>query len=954
METGPALMRGLRAVLDHQCDLINMSYGEPTSYPNHGRLVEQFSEVVDRHGVIFVASAGNEGPALSTVGAPGGTTSSLLGIGAYISPAMMANAYTLREPLLGMPYTWSLRGPTTDGDLGVDLFAPGGAVAPVPNYTRTRNLRMNGTSMASPNACGAIALLLSGLKDKRIAYSPARIARALKNTAELIESKERFAQGSGLIQVDKAFQYLIEHARDLGEDVRIKVTAVGGKDRGIYLREPTETSAPSMHQIHMEPVFHEKVPAKKRIDFEMRLSLRSTAPWASVGSNLYLAGSGQSFEVKVDPTGLEPGAHYAEIQAVDSANPSRGPIAKVPITVLRAMQAETSSVSETLSFKPGQIERRFLHAPQGATWADVSLKLVGDQPDSQRFLLHTVQLVDGASFEEHSQRKFLSLSPGNQAVQSIPIVGGRTLEVCLAQYWSSLGESEVEWSLTFHGIDSSEDHLTLSPSRPVARIDLSAPLQDEGIAPRASYTSSQTLLAPKSKEIRPLSQQKDRLPSGRAIYELLMTYEFEEAKPGQVTIRSPWTDGLLYESPYGSQLAMLFDENKRLVATDDVFPEPIKLGKGRHVLQLQFRHEDVSKLKELETKAVILERALAKPISLSFYPSCAAAIGGEHSIGNRLLPRGGKLSVYLASPPAGEFGQVPEDATILTGTMSFGQTNDLEFGQGKRPGGYPIAYAKPAVAKQAKAETTVSPKSAKTLKETLWQAKLDYLKSLAKFDTKKEFEKLSQEILKERPGDLEVLIARLHFLDLTEHRKEHLDQVVEAADAVIAKIDPKRLDLVYRPHVNPEDAQAAGKQKVYAKERGELIDALYRKGRALGYMELPDVLAKHPIKDPAAHNKAFEENFAELGRWVDTTETDYVLLHIRRARRLGRSGEALKLLNKQIADSAPTYWYYKKRRDVFEELKWHAAYELRGPLAGDSVPEAVRGVLVAAQCRVWL
>ena len=95
METGPGLTRALVEAVRHKVDLINMSYGEAVAFPNKGRFVELANEVVNKHGILFVASAGNNGPALTTVGAPGGTSSSLISVAAAVSPAMMQAQYSV-------------------------------------------------------------------------------------------------------------------------------------------------------------------------------------------------------------------------------------------------------------------------------------------------------------------------------------------------------------------------------------------------------------------------------------------------------------------------------------------------------------------------------------------------------------------------------------------------------------------------------------------------------------------------------------------------------------------------------------------------------------------------------------------------------------------------------------------------------------------------------------------
>lgn len=61
METMTGLSRALVACLASGVDIINMSYGEPSGSPDRGRFVELATELVNKHGVVFVASAGGAG-----------------------------------------------------------------------------------------------------------------------------------------------------------------------------------------------------------------------------------------------------------------------------------------------------------------------------------------------------------------------------------------------------------------------------------------------------------------------------------------------------------------------------------------------------------------------------------------------------------------------------------------------------------------------------------------------------------------------------------------------------------------------------------------------------------------------------------------------------------------------------------------------------------------------------
>ena len=924
METASGLERGIMATISNRCDLVNMSFGEPTRTPNRGWLTKLLSQLVDEHGVIFVASAGNAGPALSTVGAPGATTDSLFGVGAYLSPAMMSAQYAALNTRPELPYTFTSRGPTFDGHLGVAFCAPGGAVAPVPAWTRNLKMQMNGTSMASPNACGAIALLLSAAKSHRLQYTPARVRRALENTARPLQNSTLFSQGRGLIQVDLAWQHLTTHHEEVAEDLAFSVQiARQGNARGFYLREATATERITESVVSVKPVFPKRTTTAARAQFQLRLQLETTQPWIRTAKHLLMHHGGSRFRVRIDPRQLPPGAHYGEVRMLSTDAPARGPLARVPVTVVIAepLVPTTADWQENLSLKAGTVHRRFLRIPHTARWINLRVQRSAGT-GSRRIVVHTVQKLDDNTFRNGQYKRYHTFSGGSLDSHRIPVEPNHVMELCIAQDWRSQGVTELTCHLAFQGPAPYQPALSLTHHGPVVNARIHSGPHDTVVAPRAELTEHRQTLAPSKSIVRPLSSQRDRLPDGRQLYQLVLTYDFEMKKSGRVTPRFPYGDDRLYEAVQGIPFWMLFNAHRQLIAADDLWPSALQLRPDKYQINLQLRHADPARLEALQRAPLQLDRKLSRSIALPVFPDRGAADRKGPQVSPQALHRGSSLTFAImpladsALPP--QFG--PGDTLI--GRIYYGRAATDHSPSYRHPSGYTVNYFGALAAQISTQVTASTPQSTADLEKERWATELGQLQRLIESDQAALFEALAVRLLKQRPDNLSVLVAQLHRLDRAAVRKTQLDQVQAAADRILKHINQKRLARYFGGTSAASRQTNPSLHQQRSTERAHLVDALYRKGRALGYMELPDVIQVHPIQNQRTHDRLFETNFQQLSRWVDTTDRKYCLLHVRRERRQQRYGAALRLLNQHIQAGNATYWFYKKRRDLYELTGW--------------------------------
>ncbi|CAI2345127.1 unnamed protein product [Caenorhabditis sp. 36 PRJEB53466] len=788
METGQAMTRAFNMCAELKVDIINMSFGEGTHLPDAGRVIEEARRLIDRRDVIYVCSAGNQGPALSTVGAPGGTTTGVIGIGAYLTAESADTLYGIYKPVESNIYPWSSRGPCQDGKLGVSLVAPAAAFAGVPQYCRQSMQMMNGTSMSSPNAAGNVACMLSGLKQQNLKWTPYTVRLALENTAQVLPQSDAFSQGQGMIKISAAFEKL---SGILNEKVfpqklthfDIKVGEHCKKSKGIYIREPN-WNGPQEFTIGVEPLFqnHQAENNLPAIGFEKQVILQSNAPWVSHPQTMFVVAQERTMVVTVDTSKAPKGASYTEIVGIDAADPTLGPIFRIPVTVI-IPEKIADLYSSKLVGKSGVPERRFVEIPAWATSAKISLTST-NKDEMDRFTLHTVYVEDDKCSRNTETQKIQG-PIGSEWSKAITVKGGKTLEACVVRQWSrGKNPVDVDLKIEFFGVKKPDSiALVHGATNTPIRIQ-AAPTKSIDVAPSISLKSLVVSLKPQSAKVEPLGPRDLFHTSGLQINRVLLSYQLKVQKTCEVNLEFAGLTPYLYEAPVDCVLFQIFGANKSFVGASAAYPSrwTHKLEKGDYTIQAQIRHPDDQVLQGLKELPCF---DLAATID-------DALVGKESKFAGKGLLPNQEMTVYAISVVDDKLPKTitPTSGSFLLGTFSALKDSDLSTVDKSEVVYYLSEYS----TRPAKGLSMVTAKKEKSQNEEMTEAIRDLEVSwVSKLTDEKAAKEFFETCFNKYPDHLPLLqnrVKQLMQIKLNDQTAEGVQKVVELCGKILELTKP--------------------------------------------------------------------------------------------------------------------------------------------------------------------
>ncbi|WP_425833700.1 S8 family serine peptidase [Streptomyces fractus] len=400
--TNVALTEGMiDLVTKRGVDIVNMSIGGlPALNDGANARAALYTRLIDEYGVQLVISAGNSGPGANTIGDPG-LADKVLSVGASISKDTWASNYgsQVEKPYAMMPF--SSRGPREDGGFAPLISAPGAAInstqtwlpgSPVAEagYSLPAGYSMlQGTSMASPQAAGASALLISAAKQQKVSLTPAKLRTALTSTAKHIPGEQAYAEGSGLIDIVGAWKsiehkpsaqtYTVKAPVDTALDDQLKTPGFG---TGVYDREGGLKAG---QKKTYEVTVTRTSGSSKPVPHKLSLKNNSGDTFSIVGSSTVSLPLNKPVTVKVQAKPSSAGLRSAILRVDDPR--TEGVDQQIMATVV-----VSSPVKYTFDAK-GSVQRNsvksyFVTVPQGAKSLEVRMSGLAAKSQTRFISIH--------------------------------------------------------------------------------------------------------------------------------------------------------------------------------------------------------------------------------------------------------------------------------------------------------------------------------------------------------------------------------------------------------------------------------------------------------------------------------------------------------------------------------------------------------------------------------------
>ena len=962
--SGVGEMRGVAACAQYGVDIANASWGGASQFQDGKHLTARiYNQLVEKYGVTTFISAGNSGPALSTLGSPGGDTSSVIGVGAYVSSEMARVLYSQTTEAPSTAYNFSARGPAKNGDLGVDVMGPGGAHASLAYDGLRKSQRYHGTSMSAPSVTGVGALLVSAAKQSKIDHSPARIRSALMNSARFVDEVEVFAQGAGLVQTLPAWEHLKANAEQAAWDHFFTVETGDNTFRngpGLYLRGDIP-AGPREVRFDISPKFIDRVSAPEKFALEDDLVFTATQPWVNVPGYARLGNGRITLRPILDIPRTRPGQPplYAEIHGKLAGSPDAGPLVRIPITIIRGEKTEAQHrhrASYTLKIDAGDTDRHFFQVPENASHLKLRLRRTTPGSLPRVVVLHAYTPVSDSGYYHLNTMEYFGLSAGAEVGKLIPVESGKTIEIALHQPYFSVGSTEIDAAIEFVGLDSHQELLMFHendkhvPLRVTSVSNLS--VTGEGTIDQAHFSKlpeKTEFLSPDKRESFPPGPRQDEAQSPPF---LRQTFSISVDKPTTLQLR-PGRRFYAGSEVAGGIITAYHESGKLLLQGSTYRNNTATLPKGKTTFYRDLRGPDRSLLEREQDRPLAYSVKLEKPKALELFESMREVMQGKRA-SSVDLKAGRNHELMVGAPGIASLSAHKPAPDYFSGSFKLkeadGERRELfEIRVECRPGAEfkSVANQKP---KPASRETKKS--SLEKLGDDLFERRLAFVRasqSSTDPDEQAKRDELIKGLMAEQPKNADLHLARATILarqasllsDLP--KKEATDQaparkkkapgkkkgkkksnpakpVLAALAKARALSSPADVAAYFGARSEPDEATLDEKKE--ATEKQKRMDEKRKRLANIARLEADVMLNSGKLKGA-------RQRLTEARRWEDQPSKDYQKVELALLQAEGHDALALQKVNAQLKDSPFDKKLLGKKLELQEKLGFDERFNRR-------------------------